>query len=275
MARMTDELAPNLQYELAHAAPDLDRVEAALRSAGHKVLADELFKLQQDTGLERVESVVASIGKEQTAALTENYEGDSAARTAQILRKCHETLADPELKSWMLDFMTGLGMAPYEALSPLTAEANKVFNTREELKPYRVGVVMVLPSGTVLALKRADDKYCPGTWGTPGGKAKVGETLIQAASRECFEETGWRPRRLIPVIREERDNLVLVTMIGIVDEEFTPQLNNEHTEHKWVKPENWPQPAFPAMATVLNDPHAISIMAESAKPPEDSPRPSP
>jgi 8-oxo-dGTP pyrophosphatase MutT (NUDIX family) len=269
---MTDELAPDLQYELAYAAPELDRVEAALRTVGHKTLADDLFKLQQDTGLERVESVAASIGKELTAPFLQNYEGDTAARTAYVLRECHEKLQDAELKSWMLDFMTGLGMPPYEDLTPLAAEANRVFNTREELKPYRVGVVMVSPSGAALALKRADDKYCPGTWGTPGGKAKVGETLIEAASRECFEETGRRPRRLIPVIREERDDLILVTMIGVVDEEFTPQLNGEHTDHKWVRPENWPKPAFPAMESVLNNPHALSIMAESAKPGAGAPK---
>lgn len=82
---MSDELAPDLQYELACAGPELDRVEAALRAAGQQKLAGALFKLQQDTGLERVESVAASIGGEQTAALIENYEGDIPAKAGILL----------------------------------------------------------------------------------------------------------------------------------------------------------------------------------------------
>ncbi len=106
---MTDELAPDLQYELACAGPELDRVEAGLRAAGHNRLADDLFKLQQDTGIEGAGEVSPDDGP-QTAALIENYEGGTAARTAHILRACHAALNDAELKAWLAGFMQTLNI---------------------------------------------------------------------------------------------------------------------------------------------------------------------
>ena len=41
----------------------------------------------------------------------------------------------------------------------------------------------------VLLIKRNQEPF-KGQWGLPGGKVEFGETLVQAAKREAFEETG-------------------------------------------------------------------------------------
>lgn len=49
------------------------------------------------------------------------------------------------------------------------------------------GVLALDAAGGVLLVRRADD----GTWGLPGGGVEPGETWLEAARRECREETGW------------------------------------------------------------------------------------
>lgn len=114
---MSDELAPDLQYELACAGPELDRVEAALRAAGQQKLADDLFKLQQDTGLEGAGEISPDDGP-QTASLIDNYQGNTAARTAHVLRACHARLNDAELKNWLAGFMQTLNISLASNSSP-------------------------------------------------------------------------------------------------------------------------------------------------------------
>ena len=56
-----------------------------------------------------------------------------------------------------------------------------------------VGSVVHDPARGVLLLWR--HRFITGTWGweIPAGGVDAGETLEQAAARECLEETGWRP----------------------------------------------------------------------------------
>src|SRR5580698_3153594 len=56
------------------------------------------------------------------------------------------------------------------------------------------GVAYVEPNGTVLLLKRSPtEENFASHWGFPGGKAEVGETADQAATREAKEEIGVAP----------------------------------------------------------------------------------
>lgn len=50
------------------------------------------------------------------------------------------------------------------------------------------GVLALDSQQRILLVRRADD----GTWGLPGGGVEPGETWVQAAERECREETGWQ-----------------------------------------------------------------------------------
>lgn len=49
------------------------------------------------------------------------------------------------------------------------------------------GVILRDREGRVLLMRRSDD----GTWCIPGGGVEPGESWIDAALRECLEETGW------------------------------------------------------------------------------------
>jgi 8-oxo-dGTP pyrophosphatase MutT (NUDIX family) len=60
-------------------------------------------------------------------------------------------------------------------------------NTVVEGMQVRVGVGVVVREGEAILLEKRRD--C-GWWGLPGGKVEPGESLIDAAVREVFEETG-------------------------------------------------------------------------------------
>jgi 8-oxo-dGTP diphosphatase len=47
-------------------------------------------------------------------------------------------------------------------------------------------------------LRRAGTGFMDGYWVLPGGHQHAGESVVDAARRECFEETGARPDTLVP-----------------------------------------------------------------------------
>ncbi len=63
------------------------------------------------------------------------------------------------------------------------------------------GTVIEDPEQGVLLLWR--HRFTTDTWGweIPAGRVDDGETPIEAAAREAFEETGWRPGPIVPLGR--------------------------------------------------------------------------
>lgn len=57
------------------------------------------------------------------------------------------------------------------------------------LRPIVAVLAVVIHDGKVLLVQRANPPDA-GLWGFPGGKVEFGETLMAAAERELFEETG-------------------------------------------------------------------------------------
>lgn len=59
--------------------------------------------------------------------------------------------------------------------------------------------VLIVQEGLALAVSRRND---PSQWGLPGGKVDVGESNLEAALRELFEETGVRmyPHEVMPIL---------------------------------------------------------------------------
>lgn len=55
-----------------------------------------------------------------------------------------------------------------------------------------IGATLIEKDGKYLFLQEAQNSVdnCKGKWGTPGGHVDPGETIMQAAIREAFEETG-------------------------------------------------------------------------------------
>lgn len=54
----------------------------------------------------------------------------------------------------------------------------------------RVGVQALILKNAKLLLYRRQGGFGAGSWGLPGGHLEIGESLIEAATREVFEETG-------------------------------------------------------------------------------------
>jgi len=107
--------------------------------------------------------------------------------------------------------------------------------------------------GETLLLKRGPGGDWPGAWCFPGGKQEDGETIEEAAKRECVEELGFLPkgprmewtRRIsaneAPIPEENvnpvppiGDKVDYTTFIQRVGQPFIPRLNGEHTAFTWI-----------------------------------------
>ncbi|MBX6395987.1 MAG: NUDIX pyrophosphatase [Alicyclobacillaceae bacterium] len=89
----------------------------------------------------------------------------------------------------------------------------------------------------VLLLKRTGSKG--GWWQPVTGHVEPGETPREAAGREVWEETGWRPEKLISTPWtcdfEHRGWRYRHTVwIALCKRPFDPRLSDEHEEARWV-----------------------------------------
>lgn len=131
--------------------------------------------------------------------------------------------------------------------------------SRRNLEPGSVKAVGVWflskSTGRYLYLLRNDPKH-PETWGLPGGKVEAGETLLDAMNRECIEELGCFPAhtKLMPLEKfTSSDNVFEYnTWICVVEQEFAPILNNEHTGYAWIDKQYQPRPMHPGLWSTVN-----------------------
>lgn len=64
------------------------------------------------------------------------------------------------------------------------------FSTQPVGSSLRIAVAIVQHHGKVVIGKREQASELAGFWEFPGGKIEAGESIKQAAQRECLEETG-------------------------------------------------------------------------------------
>lgn len=106
-----------------------------------------------------------------------------------------------------------------------------------------------------LYLLRNDQKH-PGSWGLPGGKVELGETLLGGMERECIEELGSMPvyRKLIPVeqFTSADGKFEYHTWVCVIDNEFVPVLNHEHIGYAWLNAGVFPKPMHPGLWSTIN-----------------------
>ncbi len=105
-----------------------------------------------------------------------------------------------------------------------------------------VNVVVTNDDGQILLIKRSDND----NWAIPGGAIDLGESLVQAAVRETFEETGvtCEVTGLVGIYTDPR-HIILYTSNGEARQEFSivltaravggsPAPSAETTEVRWV-----------------------------------------
>lgn len=97
-----------------------------------------------------------------------------------------------------------------------------------------------------------------GTWGFVGGKKEPSDlTLFDALKREIEEEIGLLPdiKKAIPLERftSNDQNFQYNTYVIVVEKEFVPILNFEHSGYSWVNYNCWPKPLHQGVKNSLNN----------------------
>lgn len=96
------------------------------------------------------------------------------------------------------------------------------------------------------------------TWGLVGGKKEPQDlTPHDTLMREIQEEVGKTPaiKKVVPLeLFTSNDQLFQYnTYVLIVEKEFIPSLNNEHSGYAWCDLGAWPKPLHRGVRTSLNN----------------------
>lgn len=96
-----------------------------------------------------------------------------------------------------------------------------------------------------------------GTWGFVGGRKEPSDlTPYEALKRETEEEIGTVKgiKKTIPLelFTSDDQKFQYHTYVVLVEDEFIPQLNNEHSGYAWCSYENWPRPLHQGVKNSLN-----------------------
>ena len=130
-------------------------------------------------------------------------------------------------------------------------------------RPILAVSVAVFRQGRVLVGRRAQPPMA-GRFSLPGGVVEVGETLVEAAKRELFEEVGVEceivgfNRHVEPIVREAgrvRAHFVIASFVGRW-KRGEARVSKEIDAVAWIEPE--------ACATLLTTPELGEIL-ESAR----------
>ena len=97
-----------------------------------------------------------------------------------------------------------------------------------------------------------------GTWGIVGGrKEEKDATTFDALKREIIEEIGVDPHVLKTIPLElfvSKDNKFFYhTYLLIVEEEFIPRLNSEHSGWSWCELDKYPKPLHLGLKNSLSN----------------------
>jgi 8-oxo-dGTP pyrophosphatase MutT (NUDIX family) len=108
------------------------------------------------------------------------------------------------------------------------------------------GIFLAKDTRRFLFLLRTQGKTA-GTWGLVGGKKEPSDnTAYDALTREIEEEVGKTPaiKKIIPLelFISNDQHFQYNTYVLLVDREFTPTLNEEHSGYAWCDYENYPKP---------------------------------
>jgi 8-oxo-dGTP pyrophosphatase MutT (NUDIX family) len=119
------------------------------------------------------------------------------------------------------------------------------------------GLVLARDTKRFLFLLRTQTKSA-GTWGLVGGKKEPQDsTPYDVLTREITEEIGMIPciKKTIPLelFTSSDSHFQYNTYVIVVENEFTPVLNQEHSGYAWVAYNHWPVPLHRGVKNSLNN----------------------
>jgi 8-oxo-dGTP pyrophosphatase MutT (NUDIX family) len=119
------------------------------------------------------------------------------------------------------------------------------------------GLFLAKDTGRFLLLMRSQGKTA-GTWGLVGGKLEpADQTPYDALTREISEEVGKTPaiKKVIPLelFTSNDQHFHYNTYVLLVEKEFVPTLNEEHTGYAWCSFEHWPKPLHQGVKNTVNN----------------------
>ena len=102
-------------------------------------------------------------------------------------------------------------------------------------------VALITKSGKILLIKRKENKNDPwsGQIALPGGRREDEEDCKDTAIRECSEEVGIKPNKLIELglyYPRNMSSLLVKAFISCIEEEMAPKIQKEEVDKAfWVK----------------------------------------
>ena len=119
------------------------------------------------------------------------------------------------------------------------------------------GIFLAKDTHRFLFLLRTQGKTA-GTWGLVGGKKEpTDSTPFDTLTREVKEEVGKTPtiKKIVPLelFTSNDQNFQYNTYVLMVDKEFIPSLNDEHSGYAWCNYGCWPKPLHQGVKNSLNN----------------------
>jgi len=99
------------------------------------------------------------------------------------------------------------------------------------------GLIISKSSGNILLGLRSNEVESPNKYGVFGGRFDDFESPEEALEREIFEETGYPlfgGYKPLCVYYDEATQFAYHTQVALTDHDFSPELNWEHSEAKWL-----------------------------------------
>jgi 8-oxo-dGTP pyrophosphatase MutT (NUDIX family) len=119
------------------------------------------------------------------------------------------------------------------------------------------GLFLAKETGRFLFLLRTQGKTA-GTWGFVGGRKEPSDiTPYDALTREIHEEVGKTPtiKKIIPLelFVSNDQNFQYNTYVLLIDREFIPTLNEEHSGYAWCNYDSYPKPLHQGVKSSLSN----------------------